>query len=182
MGIIIIYGIITFNYTAVFEDPISHWSEAIKKSPKSADAYFNLGRVTSEVGKNIDKAIGCYQKGIELNDKNSKYHYNLGLLYLQKSQNELARIEFERSTELDSTNKIAQYNLGSLYLLNNRFKDAEVRMLKVINLDKDFIYAEMRLVEIYSRMGNQSSANYYTARLKNAGYQLKPTEKINKGV
>ncbi|MBI5020151.1 MAG: tetratricopeptide repeat protein [Ignavibacteriales bacterium] len=170
------YGFLTFKYSGNYRDPISHWEHAIKMSPMSAEVYFNMGIVNTEIANNSDQAKENYVRAVELNDKNPKYHYNLGLIYLKQNQKDIALKEFERTIEINPTNIIAQYNLGNLYFMNNDLRKAERCWKNALNINSNFIYAEMRLIELYLKEGNLDRAKYYQDRLNKAGYQLQPTK------
>mgnify|MGYP001281065611 CR=1 FL=1 len=175
--VLFLYGVLTINYAGIFHNPISHWEHAIRMSPKSADVYFNMGIVNMEIAKDPERAKESYRQAIKLNEMNPKYHYNLGLIYLQQNLRGLAQGEFEQTIEIDSTNIIAQYNLANLYFLNNDLQKAERGWKKALNIDSNFVYAEMRLVEFYLKEGKNDQAIYYQDRLQRAGYQLQPPKK-----
>jgi hypothetical protein len=166
--VLFLYGVLTINYAGIFRDPVSHWEHAIRMSAKSADVYFNMGIVNMEIAKDPERAKESYRQAIKLNEMNPKYHYNLGLIYLQQNLRGLAQGEFEQTIEIDSTN---------LYFLENDEQKAERCWKKALSIDSNFVYAEMRLVELYLREQKLSRAEYYQDRLKRAGYQLQPTKK-----
>jgi len=175
--VLLSYIAVTINYSEVFRDPLSHWEHAVRMSPESADVYYNLGIVSIEVAKDPERAEENYRKAISLNGSNPEYHYNLGTIYIRQNLAELAREEFERTTKLDPSNLFALYNLGNLNFLINDLREAERYWKKALDVDSNFVYAEMRLVELYTREGKHDDAQYYNDRLQRAGYQLQSTKK-----
>jgi tetratricopeptide (TPR) repeat protein len=74
---------------------------AIRLSPKLADAYFELGRLYEMEGKKSD-AVLYYQYAIRLNPSQSRYHYRLSVALQATGQTAKAKQEAEEFRRLHS--------------------------------------------------------------------------------
>ncbi len=78
--LILSLGILSFQQTAVWQNPQTLWTQANKVSPTSAFALNNLGNIALQRGEN-GKAMKYYQKSFSYNPYNPSSNYNLGFLY-----------------------------------------------------------------------------------------------------
>lgn len=83
---------------------------------KRAKEAFNEGR--------LDEAINLYKKTLLVAPKNYNLHYNLGVIYLKKSDYLNAAEEFKKVVSLNADDADAYYNLGVIYesFLNDKDK------------------------------------------------------------
>jgi Tfp pilus assembly protein PilF len=74
----------------------------------------------AELGSgDVDRAIGDFQKSIQLGEDSSDIHYNLGLAYVQDRQVASAIQEFRKAASLDPRYIPAQYALGMTLLMQD---------------------------------------------------------------
>jgi Flp pilus assembly protein TadD len=66
-------------------------------------------------GQYLNQALETVIQAIELAPTDAKLHYNLGLLYQQLNQTELAKQALEETIELKPNYEAARFSLGSLY-------------------------------------------------------------------
>jgi len=65
------------------------FSSAIELDPGDATAYYNLGVIAQDAGKEAD-AIGMYRRALELDPHLAEAHYNLATLFDQSGDSRAA--------------------------------------------------------------------------------------------
>lgn len=88
-----------------------------------ATAYNAVGNGFIEASKS-DSAIIALKKAINLDNKKTIYHYNLGIAYLKKANYRLALESLRESLSLDENNAVAWFNLGTAYWYLDDFENA----------------------------------------------------------
>ena len=71
------------------KEAIQLYSDAIKRNPKLAPAYFNRGNAYYDLKQN-DQAIKDYTEAIKLNPKDAEAYYNRGNAYRRLRKDDLA--------------------------------------------------------------------------------------------
>ena len=92
--------------------PSSRAARRSGSSPSSAYAHSNLGNALKGKGQ-VDEAIACYQKAIELDPKLAAAHNNLGIALQDKGQLDEAIACYRKAIELDPKLAEAHSNLGN---------------------------------------------------------------------
>ena len=173
--VVTIYALVAMNYSSTFEDPVSHWTRAVQMSPNSADAYYNLGIVQTDVKKDLGEAVESYKKAIALDSAISNYHNNLGIVYGRRGALDFAEVEFNKAIQFDSSSPLPHSNLGNLYFLRNDFPRAEKLLKEALLLDSSLTDAQGMLVNLYSREKKYDQMRYYADRLQKKGIKLDST-------
>ncbi len=90
--------------------------------------------------KKYKDATQCYQKALQINNKNSIAHFNNGnSLYSQKN-NEAARKEFDQATKWSTDKQAksgAQYNIGNTYMDEKKWEEAIAYYKNALKLHAD---------------------------------------------
>ncbi|OGL39596.1 MAG: hypothetical protein A2043_00970 [Candidatus Schekmanbacteria bacterium GWA2_38_9] len=155
--IIFLFSATTIARNKVWENGISLWADAVKKSPNKFRPYNNLGEAYSAMGE-IDMALQEYEIASRLNPMADRVHYNLGNAYSKKGEIDPAIASFTRATELNPSYAKAYNNLGSIYLNNGNLQKAEEMFLKTVKILPDFKEAYNNLGNVYSEMGLSKEA------------------------
>ncbi len=88
----------------------------VTKSPTDAEATYTLGRNYLEMGLEL-KGMPWYEKAVQLNDKNAKWHFELGLIYYNNSKFKNAVVAFNKAAENGFTKgNDFNENLGFSYI------------------------------------------------------------------
>ncbi len=80
-------------------------------------AYKLLGDFSLK-GGDVFTAVGYFEKTLEINPDDEKYHYKLGVCYFPLNRMEYAEKEFRKVLELNLGNELAWMSLGDIYMLN----------------------------------------------------------------
>jgi len=109
--------------------------------------------------KKIPWAIESYEKGLEIDPKNSLIYNNLGLLFSHDLPNDKKAEEyFKKSILLNPSMPEAYNNLGSLYKSIDKFNEAIKYFNKSIEVNKEFFQAYHNLGTIYKSTGEFNKA------------------------
>ncbi len=140
---ILIIGLLTYNSfqrNKVYESEISLWTSNVKKSPNKAESWGNLGAAWGRAGM-IDKEISAYEKALELNPALGFIYYNLGVIYIQKEDFELAEKNFilslQKGLKLHEQSGVFN-NLGIVYYRLKRLDNAEAAWIKSLEIVENY--------------------------------------------
>jgi tetratricopeptide (TPR) repeat protein len=152
---------------------MEHYKEALRINPKHATAQVNLGVLLAEKNSRaqdglgdgflhkgkVDEAIGCFERAIQLNDKNSIAHSNLGIVRLYgQGRTHAASAHFQRAAEIHPNNAVMQFNVGQGLLANGRFSEAREAVRRSLDLSatdsryRDIFLQTMRQLEDSDRL------------------------------
>jgi len=141
-----IFSIATYRRNLIWRDDITLWEDTVKRSPKKARPYNNLGFAYGQQGFH-DKAVEVCQKAIELDPTYEEAYINLGAAYGQMRDYATAIRYYQEVLKLDPTSAEAHKNLGAAYGMkgDERGLLEEIATLRRLNrpdladqLQKDF--------------------------------------------
>lgn len=121
-AILAIYGVSTVVRNRAWRDMESITLDILKKAPGHLRAQSTLAHLYAEKGR-YDEAITIAEGMLRLNPGSAINHYNLGVFYEGKGENDAAAFHYRRAIELQSTLWDAYLNLGNLLL--EQGKEAE---------------------------------------------------------
>jgi tetratricopeptide (TPR) repeat protein len=93
--VVIVYSILAYNRNLIWKDPITLWSDTVRKSPNKARPYNNLGFAYQNKG-DFDRAILEYGKALKVNPDQFKSYNNRGYLYYLKGNFNQAIVDFNK--------------------------------------------------------------------------------------
>ena len=130
------------------------FNRAIAINPDLTDVYNNMGMVYAESGQR-DKAFEAFGRAV----KNPNYLtpekalYNIGNLYLEDGNFELAIMHFKRSVEKKPEFSLGHRGLGKAYLMMNDADLAIREFEKAIAITEDDTESLFQLARIHQRRG-----------------------------
>ncbi len=99
--------------------------EALERTKSQDDAYLILGFLYLQKGyQDLDKALACMTKAIELNATLTKSWVNRAVVYFRRKEYDLARADCDRSIELDPTQGWAFEWKALAYEAEGRYEEA----------------------------------------------------------
>ncbi len=121
------------------DDPraIDMYHMAIEKGQSIADAYCNLGIITSQ-GQDLTKAIDYLTKCLREHPRHFEAHYNLANVYSDKGSYDLAKMHYEVAIEIEPGFPNSHYNLGLVHISMRDYKEAINCIDRYISLSPDF--------------------------------------------
>lgn len=119
------------------------YRQAIAEGTCVADAYCNLGIIESSRG-NTAKAFDCFTTSLKHDPRHAEAHYNLGNLYFEINNFQLAQIHFEIAAEIAPGFANAFFNLTLVGAINNDLAAAGRALAHYRHLasEEDALHAE----------------------------------------
>ena len=87
----------------------------VSAHPDNVDAWIRLGHVYFDAGEHA-KAIGAYEKALELRPGNADVLTDLGVMYRRNGEPEKAVESFDRAVAADPSHQTARFNKGIVLL------------------------------------------------------------------
>ena len=103
---------------------ITAFNKALKESPNHAATYYNLGLAYRELKGEESNAIRTITKAVNLDRKNAKYQYALGVIYYDMGEGDKAQENFEGAYSLGMRTKGLYKSLASTYFFNSKYDKA----------------------------------------------------------
>jgi len=146
----IILSIMTVHRNRVWQDDLTLWSDAARKSPLSARSHHYLALTYSDIGKTGD-AIVEYQKALTFEEGVNKglIHNNLGSLYARLKLWDLAMYEYKMALEINPHLYKAYNNIGTVYMVKGDLDEAAKNFKEALGIYPDYLMAQMNLKKVY---------------------------------
>ena len=134
--IVVILFSISSGYSQNFQNAVTFWESAVKESPHSPMAQYNLGWVFSNQGR-FDEAEGRFRRTLLLNPRQRYAHSALGDIYEQRGHSDMAEREY--LAEIDNTpySDTAYSKLSYLYLRQGKVTKAKELADRALQLNPD---------------------------------------------
>ena len=154
VGLILLYGVLTFNRNYVYQTQLSFWGDVLKKSPQKARGHVNYAVRLHTLGQ-VQPAIDHYQKALEIDPERLTALANLGVLYTQVGQFDKAMEYFETTLAIDPEYTDALNGAGVVYLNRGELEKAQVQFSKVLEVSPENRAANENL----KLLGNKQKAS-----------------------
>ena len=141
----------------VWRSDLALWTDAVGKAPRSAHAWFNLGR-SREAAGDAAEALRAYERAIELDPLDSDAVINAGALLLRQGDLSVARGPVERGAALAPDSVEAQFNLGLLRFLDRRLVEAEAPLRRASELGPRECPPRVLLGHVEALLGHAETA------------------------
>ena len=124
--------------------------------------YKNLGNQFEEMGE-LEKALEFYKKAFKFKEASNDIDLllDMGLLYEEFGEEELAKEKFLQILEIDPKEARAYYGLGVLYDERNQYEEALAYYKKAIEFDPDYDRAYFFAANVYDQIGQKEEAIHY---------------------
>ena len=156
------------------EIAIEAYKKVLESNPYDRVALIKLATlIQTHFPDNIDDAIDCYTKLLEIEEENDKIYYELGHLYLQKNESLSAVNAFSMALELDEENPFYHNSLAFALVQLEQYDDAIEHYQKAININPDPYWTSIvcqALGSVYMEIKNNPEAAivlYQTAAVLN---------------
>lgn len=106
----------------------------------------------------LDKAVGEFQRAIELQPDLADAHYTLGVLYWQRGEFDKAGMELQKTIQVQPNYAEAHYTLGTVYKQQGKLQDAAAELKEAIRLQPDFAGAHTTLAGVLRQLGDTQGA------------------------
>ena len=151
------YAAVTVARNPDWKDNYTLWSKTVVSSPNSSVAHGSLGRAYQDRGQPA-KAVGEYEKALQIFPDDFKAHYNLGVIYDQQGFTAKAVHHYQRSIEINPAYANAHFNLANIYQRQGLPGKAIGQYRKVIELEPEDFEARNNLGVCYAEQGELEKA------------------------
>jgi tetratricopeptide (TPR) repeat protein len=138
---------------------LKSFNKALSLNPDLTDVYNNMGMVYAETGQR-DKAFEAFGRAV----RNPTYLtpekalYNIGNLYLEDGNAELAMMHFKRAIEKKPTFSLGYRGLGKVQLMLNDPDLAMVEFQKAVEMTEDDTESLFQLASLHQQRGEPVEA------------------------
>jgi tetratricopeptide (TPR) repeat protein len=162
--ILLLFGVATYSRNMTWNDPITLWSDVVKKSPAKARPIYNLGQAYDIRGA-AEKAADLYRTAIRLDPYLAHAYNNLANIYEKQGRVELAIWLYRKVIAIYPKDNIARTNLGAVYAKQGRYAEAIAELTRAIRIKPDYAIAHNNLGNVYYERGYLDDAvrEYQTA-------------------
>lgn len=120
------------------DSAVDYYKKALDANSNNRDVLIKLATVTQTFfPENIDDAVDYYNKLLELEENNAQIYYELGHLYLKKSDKIHALIAFKLAVEKDCDNPFYNNSLAYAFVQAELYDEAIEYYQKAIKLNPD---------------------------------------------
>lgn len=139
---------------ALLQNTVPSWN-------KAGEALYKASRFATPQARPffVGSAVEAYQSSILLDSSNLDTKVNLGICYVESTQEPMKGIMLLREVVAkDSTNINAQLNLGMFAVQSGQFDKAIERFKRILRMKPDFSEAYLYLGQSYASMGRKKEA------------------------
>ena len=152
---------LTWKQSAMYTDNETLWRTTIAKNPAAFLAYNNLGYILLEK-KQLDDAIPCFEKSLEINPNFSEPHNNLGDALIRVGRTNEGMSHFRKALELIQSDRntaaASYYNYGDAWLETGHPEEAIKQFNKALAIYPNFSKARNNLGCAFLRLGQTNEA------------------------
>ena len=146
-----------YKATAMLDNAIQSFENAIVIKPDYAEALNNLGNILRELGQ-VDMAVKNYEKAIAIKPDYAVAHYNLGITYKELGQRDTAVKSYEKALAIQPNYVKAHHSLSTLKKFTEN--DSQITLMKSLlsnsNLSQsDRIQLCFALAKVNENLDNQ---------------------------
>ena len=182
-------AIYLYNYALIneklddFENAILYYSASIKKDPKFAPAYLNLGKLYLDYDS-ADSAEGLLSTAVKLDPKSFEAVNNLAGVYLAQENYPMAVESFLKAAKLRPANLTVRKNLGIAYAKSGDVENARTVFIEVLKEDKTEWDVYIELARVLISAGEAETAKGYLLTLQkdNPGFRKSEVDAMLSGL
>jgi tetratricopeptide (TPR) repeat protein len=151
-GVLAVLMLCASTQTAYWKDGETLWTHTISCTTGNAMAYNSLGLVYREKGE-VDKAIICFQKALQIHVDFIDARNNLGLALMQNGQLDKAISCYQDALELQPRNAVIHLNLGNALVKMGRVDEAIAHYQRALEIKPDYPEARNNLGSAFRQKG-----------------------------
>lgn len=123
---------------------LESYREVLKKFPYNRDALIKIATIDQiYFNENINEAIDCYTKLLEIENEKGNIYYELGHLYLQKDDKINSINSFKLALELNKVNPYIHNSLAYAYVNIGLYEEAIEHYQEAIRINPDNIWTSI---------------------------------------
>jgi tetratricopeptide (TPR) repeat protein len=160
------YSIMTYNRNKVWQNELTLWNDAVRKSSGKARAYKYRGLAYMQA-KEYDLALSDFSKVLQLEPNNAEPYNNRGVIYMERKKYAQAMSDFNQSIRINPNGAEAYNNRGLIFFEQKDYSKAISDFKKALSVDKNSPEAYYNLGRAYIYTGrNQEAIQLFEELLK----------------
>jgi type IV pilus biogenesis/stability protein PilW len=156
-----VFNALGLAYAALrdFAPALKAFNQALQLNPDLTDVYNNIGMVYAEQGEK-EKAFEAFSRAVRNPNYTTpeKALYNMGNLYLEDGNLELAEMHFQRAVDKQPKFALGHRGLAKVYLRMNQVELAVVQFQKTVELAPEDAESLFQLGRIHQEKGEVEEA------------------------
>jgi predicted O-linked N-acetylglucosamine transferase (SPINDLY family) len=136
---------------------LAQLEQALREDPDNHELFKNLGNACRAAG-DLEKAVDCYRRALEIDPAYLPARYNLGLVLHQIGRLDEAEECFRRLAAVDPGDKDALVHLGSILCKQSRFEEGAETLRKALHLAPDDANLWIILANACQQLGDTRQA------------------------
>jgi tetratricopeptide (TPR) repeat protein len=128
-------------------EALERGKKAVELEPVSSDAHRVVARAYHSMGQ-VDSAIDAYRQTLLIDERDVWALNNLGVLYLDKGEPELALAPLARAVQLRSTAPVFQNNFGLALERTGHIAAAQLAFQAALQADSTYTKASVSLARV----------------------------------
>ena len=159
VGIVAVAGAVAMDRarSAVWNDDVRLWEEAVRLTPESRSAHINLG-VSHMTRNEYDRAEGEFRRVLALSPDYAHAYYALGLLEIRRERYDEAETFLTKTIALASDYSGSYHALGDVAMKRGQAQEAEAAFHRAVALNPRDAKAQAKLGLLAQRAGDFASA------------------------
>ena len=155
-----------------FPEAVKFYQKILERNPNQPHVYLDLGRAY-EKNEEIDRAIDCYEKAVDMNGQYGAGFLRLGILLKRKAQFDKSNEAFDRAENiyerLSNDEGVAEvkYQRGVSFNVQEKLDDAQTQLEQVIGNPRANKYQQIRAMlqisSVCSSAGKSPCAEEYAS-------------------
>jgi Tfp pilus assembly protein PilF len=169
LPLILLGGGKTIAQNPVWKDNFSLYTAGVEISPNSTRTHYYLGnylvkkeawegKVPEEKNRILRNAIGHLKKSIEIYDKFSDAHLQMGVAYFNLGVNDSAKACYERALAISPRNHTILNNLGTIYFIAQNYNKALNLFQQAVEIDPNYADGQSNLGSTYGVLQQYDNA------------------------
>jgi len=146
--------------SAVWNDDVRLWEEAVRLTPESRSAHINLG-VSHMTRKEYDRAEGEFRRVLALSPDYARAYYALGLLEIRRERYDEAETFLTKTIALASDYSGSYHALGDVAMKRGQAQEAESAFQRAVALNPRDAGAQAKLGLLAQRAGDDGAAERF---------------------
>jgi tetratricopeptide (TPR) repeat protein len=144
---------------SILDSKLNNLSKEVEKYPKRHDLHYRIAGVHFQKA-DYHESAQALERAIALSPEDSKYHFQLGRVYLRMQELEIAEEHFRKATRLSPPDRYSGPHaaLGLVLSLNKDYKGAIAEFKKCIQIDPENPLYYYSLGAQYDIVGNTEGA------------------------
>lgn len=160
--LLIVLSVASFKRTAVWQNSITLWQDAVIKSPNSYTAWVALGEAYHfSLVPQREEALKAYLHALEIAPTNVHILYNLGLLHTEMEAYDKGADVLKRLLIINPNYVKAWAALGDIHIRNKDYIQAEKSYRRAYELQPDVVPVLLTLGELAMNRDQLHQARFY---------------------